>query len=93
MENTSHGRTMLANLKSHFQVSIVDPWAEQQQLVVVGNFYPNDYGKYSIDEIHISCQLFSPSMSVLPMLTFFYRSIELKRKHKLFSPGYNTSFL
>jgi hypothetical protein len=28
MESTSHGGTMLTNLKTHFQLSISDPWDE-----------------------------------------------------------------
>jgi hypothetical protein len=41
MESTSHGGTMLKNLKTHFQLSIGDPWDERWQTGVMGKLSPN----------------------------------------------------
>jgi hypothetical protein len=43
MESTSHGRTMLTNLKTQFQLSISDPWNEHWWTRVMVNFTPNGY--------------------------------------------------
>lgn len=55
---------MLANLKTHFQLSISDPWDEQQQMGVMDKLYPNGCAKYRIANLHVSYQLLPASKSV-----------------------------
>ena len=63
MESTSHGGTMLKNLKTHFQLSIGDPWDERWQTGVMGKLYPNDYAKHPVADLHISHELGPASKS------------------------------
>ena len=64
MESTSHGGRMITNLKTHFQLSISDPWDECWWTGVMGKLYPNGYTKYLGADLHISCELVPPSKSV-----------------------------
>ena len=89
MESTSHGGTMLTNLKTHFQLSISDPWDERWQTGVMSKLYP----KYQVADLHISCELsliLPPNQSLL-MLTLSNRKISLRRSCELPSPVYSIS--
>ena len=57
---------MLANLKTHFQLPISNPWNECWQNGVMGKLYPNGYAKYVIADLHISMSLFLPPNQSLP---------------------------
>lgn len=64
MESTSRDGTMLANLKTHLQLSISGPWDECWQIRVLGKVYPNGYAKYPIADLHVSSQLVPAHKSV-----------------------------
>ena len=64
MESTSHGGTMLTNLKTHFQLSISDPWDECWWTGVMGKLYPNGYAQYPVGDLQITCELVPASKSV-----------------------------
>lgn len=57
MESTSRGGTMFTNLKTHFQLSISDPWNERWRIGVMGKLYPNGYARYPVADLHISREL------------------------------------
>ena len=59
MESTSHGGTVLTNLKTYFQLSISDPWDERWQTGVMSKLYP----KYQVADLHISHELGPASKS------------------------------
>jgi hypothetical protein len=42
---------MLTNLKTLFQLSISNAWAERWQTGVMGKLYPNGYAKYPIADL------------------------------------------
>ena len=63
MESTSHGRTMLTNLKTPFQLSISYLWDEHWQTGVMDKLYPNGYAKYPVADLHISCDVVPASNS------------------------------
>jgi hypothetical protein len=50
---------MLTNLKTHFYLSISNPWDECWHTL-----YPNSYAKYSVADLHISPELVPASKSV-----------------------------
>lgn len=56
VESTSCGGTMFTKLKTHFQLSVINPWDEWWGMDAVGKFYPNGYAKYPIANLHIFCQ-------------------------------------
>jgi hypothetical protein len=51
---------MITNLKTHFQLSISNP---RWQTGVTGKRLPNAYAKYSVADLHISCELVPASNS------------------------------
>ena len=83
---------MLANLKTHFQISINYQWDECWQTGLMGKLYPNRYAKYPIADIHVSCELGPASKSVFTHVNILQmEKIYLRRNSKLPCPGYNTS--
>ncbi|XP_051027043.1 ERV-BabFcenv provirus ancestral Env polyprotein-like [Acomys russatus] len=49
--------SMFANLNTHFQLSIDDPWNEEWRMGIYGAIYPDMYAKYPVADLHIIRQL------------------------------------
>ncbi|XP_021486814.1 ERV-BabFcenv provirus ancestral Env polyprotein-like [Meriones unguiculatus] len=54
IESAGRSGTMLANLNTHFQLSIGDPWHERWQTGVVGKLYPNSHAKAPVADLRVS---------------------------------------
>lgn len=65
IESASRSGTMLANLNTHFQLSVGDPWDERWQTGVVGKLYPNSGAKFPVADLHVSRLLVPVSTPVI----------------------------
>jgi hypothetical protein len=71
---------MFTNHKTHFQVSIGNPWNECWQTRVMGKLYPNDYAKYPIADLHISLELVPNCKSVFTRANIIQQKNQSQKK-------------
>ena len=68
---------MLANLRTHFQLSISNP---RWQTGVTGKRLPNAYAKYSVADLHISCELVPDSKSAFTHANIIQQENQSKKE-------------